>query len=166
MYNSINEFVADWKIESAATHKIFSALTDESLNQKVYEEGRTIGFLAWHIVTSIGEMMNRTGLSVKAFDENSEPPVSAKVIADTYKEVADSLVEEITQKWNDGSLIVEVDMYGQMWLNSVTLAILVRHEIHHRAQITVLMRQAGVVVPGIYGPAKEEWSAMGMPPMK
>lgn len=166
MYRTINEFVADCELESAGTYKILSALTDESLKQKVYEEGRSIGFLAWHIVTAIGEMMNRTGLSVKAFDENSEPPVSAKEIAETYKEVSDSLKDEITKKWNDDSLKVEVDMYGEKWLNEVTLAILIRHEVHHRAQLTVLMRQAGLKVPGVYGPSKEEWAAMGMEPQK
>jgi uncharacterized damage-inducible protein DinB len=29
--------------------------------------------------------------------------------------------------------------------------------------MTVLMRQAGIKVPGVYGPAKEEWAAYGMP---
>jgi hypothetical protein len=29
--------------------------------------------------------------------------------------------------------------------------------------MTVLMRQAGLKVPGIYGPAKEEWSIYGAP---
>lgn len=28
--------------------------------------------------------------------------------------------------------------------------------------MTVLMRQAGLTVPGIYGPAKEEWATFGM----
>ena len=41
---------------------------------------------------------------------------------------------------------------------------MVKHEVHHRAQMTVLMRQAGLAVPGIYGPAAEEWEAMGLPP--
>jgi Uncharacterized protein conserved in bacteria len=165
MFNTINEFVEDWKNESDATLKILNALTDESLNQKVYDEGRSIGFLAWHIVTSAGEMMNRTGLSVKAYDEN-ETPAKAKEITDAYKETAGSLTAEVTGKWNDESLKKEVDMYGEMWLNAVTLEVLVRHQIHHRAQLTVLMRQAGLKVPGIYGPSKEEWAQMGMPPMK
>ena len=53
-------------------------------------------------------------------------------------------------------------MYGQKWKRGVTLGILITHQIHHRAQMTVLMRQAGLKVPGIYGPAYEEWAAMGM----
>jgi len=28
----------------------------------------------------------------------------------------------------------------------------------------VLMRQAGLRVPGVYGPAKEEWESYGMEP--
>jgi uncharacterized damage-inducible protein DinB len=32
--------------------------------------------------------------------------------------------------------------------------------------MTVLMRQAGLPVPGLYGPSKEEWAAMGMSPME
>ena len=38
------------------------------------------------------------------------------------------------------------------------------HQTHHRGQMTVLMRQAGLTVPGVYGPAREEWAAMGMEP--
>jgi len=29
--------------------------------------------------------------------------------------------------------------------------------------MTVLMRQAGLVVPGVYGPAREEWGQYNMP---
>jgi uncharacterized damage-inducible protein DinB len=55
-------------------------------------------------------------------------------------------------------------MYGEKWKRAQTLASLVFHQIHHRGQMTVLMRQAGLKVPGIYGPAREEWSAWGMSP--
>jgi uncharacterized damage-inducible protein DinB len=53
-------------------------------------------------------------------------------------------------------------MYGQRWKRGFTLTALVEHQIHHRGQMTVLMRQAGLRVPGIYGPAREDWASMGM----
>jgi uncharacterized damage-inducible protein DinB len=53
-------------------------------------------------------------------------------------------------------------MYGQMWVRGKTLGVLVTHQIHHRGQLTVLLRLAGLKVPGVYGPAKEEWAKMGM----
>lgn len=54
-------------------------------------------------------------------------------------------------------------MYGMQWTRDTTLNCLVRHEIHHRAQMTVLMRQAGLRVPGVYGPAREDWAPAGFP---
>ncbi|WP_258881781.1 DinB family protein [Paenibacillus sp. sptzw28] len=35
-----------------------------------------------------------------------------------------------------------------------------RHQIHHRGQMTILIRQAGLTAPGIYGPNEEETAAM------
>jgi hypothetical protein len=32
--------------------------------------------------------------------------------------------------------------------------------------MTVLMRQAGLKVPGVYGPSREEWSQFGMQPQE
>lgn len=48
-------------------------------------------------------------------------------------------------------------MYGMKWEKGFTLQILMHHEIHHRGQMTVLMRQEGLKNPGIMGPSKEEW---------
>lgn len=39
---------------------------------------------------------------------------------------------------------------------------MIQHQIHHRGQMTILMRQAGLTVPGLYGPSKEEWAVIGM----
>jgi uncharacterized damage-inducible protein DinB len=57
-------------------------------------------------------------------------------------------------------------MYGEKWTRAATLASIIKHQIHHRAQMTVLMRQAGLNVPGIYGPSREEWSQFGMQPQE
>ena len=46
------------------------------------------------------------------------------------------------------------------------LQIIMHHQIHHRAQLGVLMRIAGLAVLGVYGPSKEDWTAMGMAPMQ
>jgi uncharacterized damage-inducible protein DinB len=34
-------------------------------------------------------------------------------------------------------------MYGEMWAKGKILAVLIGHQAHHRAQMTVLMRQSG-----------------------
>jgi uncharacterized damage-inducible protein DinB len=166
MYLSIAEFIEDWNNETQATQKIFNALTNDSLNQLVYPEGRTLGIIAWHIIKTLGEMMGKTGIEVNAPEENSNEPVEASVYAATYKRISEELIKELESKWTDGMLTDVLDMYGEKWARTLVLQVLVRHEIHHRAQLTVLMRQAGLKVPGLYGPAKEEWEAYGMPPAK
>ena len=60
-------------------------------------------------------------------------------------------------------LTEQIPMYGEQWPRGTTLLALILHQTHHRAQMTVLMRQAGLAVPGLYGPAREEWAAMGLP---
>jgi uncharacterized damage-inducible protein DinB len=162
MYNKINDFLADWKFESETTVKILSALTDKSLTQKVYDEGRTLGYLSWHLAVTISEMFEQAkiNLGIK-LDELNEPD-SSKEILDSYKKVNDVLVKYLSENWKDENLPEELPMYGQTWKKGAVLDSLIKHQTHHRGQITVLMRQAGLAVPGIYGPSKEEWKNMGM----
>ena len=54
MYRTTDEFVAEWTRESAMSLKVERVLTDASLPQKIYPEGRTLGQLAWHMVLMIG----------------------------------------------------------------------------------------------------------------
>lgn len=165
MYYKISDFESDWIYESESTIKLYGNLTDESLQQKVTGEGRTLGFLAWHITCSISEMMNRTDLKLEVINEDCEPE-SAAVITETYARLSHELLDAVKKNWSDASLADEVSMYGETWSKGKILSVLIVHQIHHRAQMTVLMRQAGLKVHGIYGPSKEEWAQMGMPAMK
>jgi uncharacterized damage-inducible protein DinB len=162
MYQKLEDFISDWVIESESTRKIFSNLTDESLTKKVNENVRTAGRLAWHITTAIGEMAHRTGLTFKTVEADSAIPATAKEIVDSYKEASSNLLNAIKSNWNDETLNVEDDMYGEMWKRGTTLGVIISHQIHHRAQLTVVMRFNGLKVPGVYGPSKEEWTSYGM----
>ncbi|HEY5122468.1 MAG TPA: DinB family protein [Ignavibacteria bacterium] len=166
MYKTISDFIRDWKSESESTIKVLANLSDDSLKYMSHQGGRTIGFLAWHIVITVGEMMNKSGLKVECPEENSPEPASAKEIENTYKNVSASMVKEIESKWTDATLDEELDLYGETWKIGYLLRSLVYHQIHHRGQLTILMRQAKLPVPGVYGPSREEWSQMGMEPMK
>lgn len=163
MYHKISEFISDWKYESEATIKVLSNLTDETLTKKVHDKVRTAGRLAWHITTSIGEMVHRTGLTFETIGENSPIPTSVTEIIVSYKQASENMIAEIKAKWNDETLLNEDDMYGEKWAKGKTLGILVTHQIHHRSQLTIIMRLLGLKVPGIYGPSNEEWAAYGMP---
>lgn len=162
MYSSITEFLTIWEKEAEATMQILNALTDDSLSQEVTPEDRTLGRIAWHLVTTIPEMMARTGLPFEGFRKDAPVPHTAQEIAHYFLEVSKAMETGIRGHWNDQTLLEEREMYGEAWTIGATLNALVVHQIHHRGQMTVLMRQAGLKVPGIYGPAREDWSQMGM----
>jgi uncharacterized damage-inducible protein DinB len=88
--------------------------------------------------------------------------MNASDIAAAYERAGASIASEVKEKWNDAMLPELIDMYGEKWTRAATLTSIIKHQIHHRAQMTVLMRQAGLKVPGVYGPSREEWSQMGM----
>jgi uncharacterized damage-inducible protein DinB len=165
-YKTLQEFFDDWAYESASTQKVFNNLTDESLGKKVTPKGRSIGDISWHITETVGEMLGRTGLKVFTPDMANYNSASAKDLQECYKNASESLVEKLKSGWKDDTLKTEDDMYGEQWKRGMTLAVLIAHQCHHRGQVTVLMRQAGLKVPGFYGPSYEEWEAMGMEPMK
>jgi uncharacterized damage-inducible protein DinB len=166
MYNNIKDFEEDWKYESDSTLKILNQLTDDSINKKFNDNTRTPGKIAWHIVTTLGEMVLRTELNFDSTPEDAPIPSSAKQFSDEYKKSSDGMIKAVTAEWNDDSLNEDVELYGQTWKKGKVLSVLVIHQIHHRGQLTVLMRMAGLKVPGVYGPAKEEWAKMGMPPQE
>ena len=167
MFRTIDDFASAWARESKGTLKILRSLSDVSLAQPIVPGGRTLGFLAWHITCTLAEMGGHAGLAVGGPTEKTHPDVPAKAadIAATYEAAANSLIAAVRAQWTDAQTSDLIPMYGEQWPKGGMLSALVYHQTHHRGQMTVLMRQAGVPVPGMYGPSKEEWVAMGMPPM-
>ncbi len=166
MYCKLLDFVKDWENEIKETTLLFSALTDESLNTRVCEGGRTLGKIAWHIVVTNGEMGEKAGFKGDFLPENAPVPASAKKILEEYKKQTQELLKAVTTQWADDDLSQAVEMYGEKWLKGKILCILLLHQAHHRGQITVLMRQAGLKVHGVCGPSREEWQSFGLKPME
>jgi uncharacterized damage-inducible protein DinB len=163
MFRNIEDFQKAWKYEAEMTEKVLGTLTDASLGQKVTSEGRSLGFLGWHLTVTLAEMLGHVGLIIDAPEQEAECPLSAAGIAAAYEKGAKSVSDEVNANWTDETLLEEDNMYGETWSRGMTLFYFITHQAHHRGQMTVLMRQAGLLVPGIYGPAKEEWAAMGAP---
>lgn len=162
MYTSISQFIDEWNQEAASTQKVLDALTDESLQQKVSADDRTLGAIAWHIVSSTPGMLIEFGVTVEAVKDEHTLPASAREIAETFRSVSANTSEAVEKQWTDQTLTEMKNVFGMEMQKSVTLNMLIKHIVHHRGQMTVLMRQAGLRVPGIYGPSREEWSQIGM----
>ena len=60
------------------------------------------------------------------------------------------------ENFTDSSLEEAVDAHGTPTLRGALLRTMIDHQTHHRGQMTVLLRQAGLKVPGVMGPTKED----------
>ncbi len=161
MFRRIEDFREEWGYEREATGKVLSSITDAALGQRASASGRTLGQIAWHIVGTLYEMPVEAGLVVEAAAAGPMPATAAEVAA-AYRRAAEAMEAAVVRQWDDAALEEEITVYGEHWQRGKVLSALIRHEAHHRGQMTVLLRQAGLVVPGVYGPAKEEWAALGM----
>lgn len=162
MYRRIEDFTRAWQQESEMTLKMMRALTEPSLAQKMGPEGRTLGFLAWHLVLTLPEMMKHAGVPVTGPAHDAPQPALAEMIRE-YEASARAVGEGLPKVWTDAMLDELVPMYGEQWPRGTVLTSLIVHQAHHRGQMTALMRLAGLKVPGIYGPAREEWAQYDMP---
>ena len=163
MIRKIEDFQKNWAYETESTIKLFNNLTDASLGQKITPDGRSLGFLAWHITQSLGEMPALVGLMIDAPEQDAAVPDNAAAIVEAFEKAANSISKEVAANWSDDTLLQEDEMYGEKWARGLTLFYLIAHQAHHRGQMTVLMRQAGLKVSGVYGPSKDDWEAMSVP---
>ncbi|RCX23807.1 putative damage-inducible protein DinB [Fontibacillus phaseoli] len=161
-YRSIHEFLEDWSQEEALTLKVLETLTDESLQQSVSAtQARTLGDLGWHLTSALGAMLAAAGLQIDGPDYTASKPDSASDILEGYRRMSDAVANAVKQQWSNEKLSESLLLFGFMKTTySGVLNTVVRHQIHHRGQMTILMRQAALVPPGVYGPNEEESAAM------
>jgi uncharacterized damage-inducible protein DinB len=162
MFQSLDSFLKSWEYEANATQRLLRNLTDGSLKQEITPQNWTLGRIAWHTVAAIHIIASNTNLTFEAPSEDWPVPTTAQFIADSYQQASDAFVQALKTQWIDKTLEERIDFLGQKIPNGSLLMFLIHHQAHHRGQMTVLMRQAGLPVPGIYGPSKEEWANLGM----
>ncbi|WHX69205.1 DinB family protein [Peribacillus frigoritolerans] len=167
MYISISDFIKEWNKEAILTQNVLDSLTDESLEQQVYPEGRTLGRIVWHFTTNIPDYLAHFGLKIDRIESSENVPSSAREIAITFKNVSSHAAKIIEQQWTDESLGQIQEAFGRQETSASILMGLIKHIVHHRGQVTVLMRQAGIKPSGVYGPPKEDWIHLGVenPPL-
>jgi uncharacterized damage-inducible protein DinB len=162
MYTTVEDWVKEYEDDSSEAQKLFDALTDAALGTPVAEGHRSLGQVAWHIVQSVPEMLSTAGVKLETAVQQQPVPSSASEIAAAYRRVTAEACSALRSQWNEAELSRLREMWGMQWSGAKVLLCLIGHESHHRGQLSVLMRQAGLIPHGVYGPHKEAWASMGM----
>jgi uncharacterized damage-inducible protein DinB len=155
MFRSIDDFVTTWRHESVGTAAVLSRLTDASLDHRLHPDQRSLGEVAWHIVVSLPEILGKVGVGLEGPSKADAHPKAASQIHSIYVAVATAVPDAVDRAWSD-DLVSRLEFYGAMVPRGEILAITLRHEIHHRGQLTAQMRPAGLMVPGVYGPSADD----------
>ena len=169
MYRRLDDFRAQFQEEVDDTLKVLRAIPETATSQAISPAHRDLRRLGWHLVESLVSLPAQLGVKVDGpvCDATftcleAVPATMAEIIA-RYERAATSLLQGVAG-WTDGDLLQEETMYGHLvWTKGYSLRALELHQAHHRGQMTVLMRQASLKVPGVYGPSLEEWAALGAP---
>ncbi|MBN2081755.1 DinB family protein [bacterium] len=156
MYRQVADFLADYHEEVVEAQKNWDRLTDESLNSSPGNGFWTIREHLWHIASLWQYVFVKDLQLWPPEDFLDHTPSSAKSLAGFYGHQADKAIHWIEQNWGDEELAGVIEIWGMQMPRGKLLWEIVKHEAHHRGQIFVLMRLAGLPVHGIYGPSKEE----------
>ena len=156
MYRTVQDFLADWSTSAAGTLKVLEAMTDDKLDQAIVEGHNTLGWLGWHLATCPAFFMREVGLKVDPAGDPRQVPTKATEIAEAYRQIAEDVKREVEQGLTDERIIETVDSFGRATPRGALLRMFIDHQTHHRGQMTVLLRQAGLPVPGVMGPTKEQ----------
>lgn len=160
MIHNAQEFLEGYGWESETTAKLLGNVTNASMGLEKAPGHLNLGQLAWHIASAPAMMLRQTEFDLP--DHGWAPPadLSAAKIQQTYASDTAAIKEQVAKKTPE-DLARVFHVFGMMdWNVNQMLGALIVHEVHHRGQLSVLMRQAGLVVPSIYGPNAEETAEM------
>ncbi len=154
MYRKVEDFIEDWVISSEGTLRVMKAITNEKLDQSIVEGHNSLGWLAWHLVGAAGAFGHFAGMQIPGPGRDQAAPSDVKEIIEAYERTIEAYKTEAA-KLTDEALLEEVSGFGGPIARGKLLRALIDHQTHHRGQMTVLLRQAGLTVPGVIGPTKE-----------
>jgi uncharacterized damage-inducible protein DinB len=160
---SIDEIRQELEREGRTTRRVLERVPADSMDWRPHEKSMTLGELATHIATLPAGI---TGIAMMpAFDVSTPVPTGSAASPDELLATFDDSMSRALAAlgaMDDAALDQPWQMTaGEQVLLSMTRrqllrTILLNHTYHHRGQLTVYLRQAGALVPGVYGPSADE----------
>ncbi len=163
--SSIESFISQWEFEFQITLNVMRAIPEDKLDFKPHEKFFTARKLAWHLVR-IEDIFGRGVLKDKIIIGQStlpaEPPATVAEMIAIYEKQHPEIVngwrtldeaalqQKIPFVMPDGA--VRRELPRKAYLRTT----LMHHVIHHRGQLSLMLRLMDAKVPSIYGPTADE----------
>ncbi len=162
--SALESFIRVWEHESKLTASLLRSLPAGQYEFRPDPLGRSLGELAWHLSEIEGYMT--FGIEVGSLLPGQRPPGLERPrmiepLVAGYERVHTDAVAR-ARKLTDEDLEREIPFFNgkPVRIRDVLWSAILHHEIHHRGQLQMLVRQAGGVPAAMYGPSREDTAAM------
>lgn len=156
-------FLTTWDMEAKSTERLLKSLPADKYDFRPDAGGRSLGELAWHLPEAEGFMADAVIRGAFDFTKKIpglERPKTIAELAPGYVRVHDEWFAKVKALSPD-ALDRSIPFMGRdMRAGDVLWTMLLHHGIHHRGQLSLMVRLAGGVAPGMYGPNREDMAAM------
>lgn len=150
MFKTVSEFLEDRLAEERLTLAVIKAGNSESILAIRPAPGAfSFAELGWHISQALFKIGEQVGLIVPDMAKPELP--TASMLAKEYLLRSEMFRKEIERKLTDQTLGEIRPVYGFDWTVGYTLNVIMKHEVHHRAQMVTLLHLGGIKPPKIYG---------------
>jgi uncharacterized damage-inducible protein DinB len=157
--NPVETFLTVWDREAQKTIEMLKILPAGQYDFRPDASGRSLGELAWHLAEL--DAYVSFGVASGAFTADAKPPnikrpITIEALAPGYERIHKEARDRL------GSLKAEdLDKDMQFFGSTQTVSallwdVMLLHSIHHRGQLSLLIRLAGGVIPPLFGPTREQ----------
>lgn len=172
MMSTIDAILQELEHEASITRRVLARVPSDRLAWKPHEKSMTLGQLALHVAMIPGGLASIAGQSpfqLPNFVQPS-PASSAELIPALEQSVA--AARQIVGAMGEAMLAKPWRAYrGDVEVMSLSVggvlrSLMLNHWYHHRGQLSVYLRELGVLIPSIYGPSADEnpFQAVGAAP--
>lgn len=158
--NELEDFLNRWNQEAQKTLTLLRALPADVYDFRPDLGGRSIGEMAWHLAEI--DALVSYGIEQGKFDSNNKPtgidrPHSVSELATGYEQIHADAVNRFSQlRVSDLDRKIVFFTGTELSIRDLLWSVLLLHSVHHRGQLSILCRVAGGVVPGLFGPNREQ----------
>jgi uncharacterized damage-inducible protein DinB len=148
--------------EAQTTRRVLERVPESKLGWKPHDKSMSLGQLALHVATTPGFVAEMSLQSPFQMPEFTQPSATSKSELLNAMDQSVARAREILRSMDDRVLgktwrVVDGDREVMaLPVAALLRSIMLNHWYHHRGQLSVYLRQVGVLVPSIYGPSADE----------
>jgi uncharacterized damage-inducible protein DinB len=157
--------IAELKHETSLTRKMLERVPMDKKDWKVHEKSMSVGRLATHIGETLKWISRIRHIDdfdfMKDFDFSFHVAASQEELLQLFQTNLDTAISDLDAMSDEDFDKIWTVRRGEQVMMQLPKKAAMRgwafsHQIHHRGQLSVMLRLLDVPVPGMYGPSADE----------